>query len=38
MEKDVYGNLLFEICHEVIKNGKSGRPLKRLPIMCESST
>ncbi len=26
-----YGNLLFEICHEVIKNGKAGRPLKRLP-------
>ena len=33
-----YGNLLFEICHEVIRNGKPGRPLKRLPIMCESST
>jgi len=31
-----YGNLLFEICHEVIKNGKAGRPLKRLPIMRES--
>ena len=26
-----YGNILFEICHEVIRNGKSGRPLKRLP-------
>lgn len=26
-----YGNLLFEICHEVIRNGKTGRPLKRLP-------
>lgn len=26
-----YGNLLFEICHEVIRNGKPGRPLKRLP-------
>lgn len=25
-----YGNLLFEICHEVIRNGKPGRPLKRL--------
>lgn len=25
-----YGNLLFEICHEVIRNGKAGRPLKRL--------
>ena len=31
-----YGNLLFEICHEVIGNGKPGRPPKRLPIMCES--
>jgi len=26
-----YGNILFEICHEVIRNGKPGRPLKRLP-------
>ena len=26
-----YGNLLFEICHEIIRNGKPGRPLKRLP-------
>ena len=26
-----YGNLLFEICHQVIRNGKPGRPLKRLP-------
>ena len=26
-----YGNLLFEICHEVIRNGKPGCPLKRLP-------
>jgi transposase-like protein len=26
-----YGNLLFEICHEVILNGKPGRPAKRLP-------
>ncbi len=26
-----YGNLLFEICHEVIRTGKPGRPLKRLP-------
>ena len=25
-----YGNLLFEICHEVIRSGKSGRPAKRL--------
>jgi transposase-like protein len=25
-----YGNLLFEICHEIIRNGKPGRPLKRL--------
>ena len=25
-----YGNILFEICHEVIRNGKPGRPLKRL--------
>jgi hypothetical protein len=31
-----YGNLLFEICHKVIRNGKPGRPLKRLPIMRES--
>lgn len=26
-----YGNLLFEICHDVIRNGKPGRPKKRLP-------
>lgn len=26
-----YGNLLFEICHEVIRNGKPGRPQKLLP-------
>jgi hypothetical protein len=26
-----YGNLLFEICHEIIRSGKPGRPLKRLP-------
>ncbi|MEA5465335.1 IS1 family transposase, partial [Leptothoe sp. PORK10 BA2] len=26
-----YGNLLFEICHDVIRNGKPGRPSKRLP-------
>lgn len=26
-----YSNVLFEICHEVIRNGKAGRPLKRLP-------
>jgi hypothetical protein len=25
------GNLLFEICHEVIRNGQPGRPQKRLP-------
>ena len=25
-----YGNLLFEICHEVIQTGKPGRPAKRL--------
>lgn len=25
-----YGNLLFEICHDVIRNGQSGRPPKRL--------
>jgi transposase-like protein len=23
-----YGNLLFEICHELVKNGKPGRPTK----------
>src|SRR4030095_3021103 len=23
-----YGNLLFEICHEIVKNGKPGRPKK----------
>jgi hypothetical protein len=23
-----YGNLLFEICHELVKNGKRGRPAK----------
>jgi hypothetical protein len=26
-----YGNILFEICHEVIRHGTPGRPLKRLP-------
>ena len=26
-----YGNLLFEICYDIIRNGKPGRPLKRLP-------
>ncbi|MGB3669754.1 MAG: IS1 family transposase [Phormidesmis sp.] len=26
-----YGNLLFEICHDVIRSGKPGRPAKRLP-------
>ncbi len=26
-----YGNLLFEICHEVIRNGKPRRPQKLLP-------
>lgn len=26
-----YGNLLFEICHQVIHSGKAGRPLKRVP-------
>lgn len=26
-----YGNLLFEICHDVIRNGRPGRPKKRLP-------
>lgn len=26
-----YGNVLFEICHEIIRTGKPGRPLKRLP-------
>ena len=26
-----YGNLLFEICHEVIRNGRPGRPKRRLP-------
>ncbi|WP_424103389.1 hypothetical protein [Moorena producens] len=25
-----YGNLLFEICHEVIRTGRPGRPPKRL--------
>src|SRR5262247_4115982 len=25
-----YGNLLFEICHELVKNGKPGRPKKTL--------
>jgi len=25
-----YGNLLFEICHELIRNGRPGRPKKRL--------
>ncbi len=26
-----YGNLLFDICHEVIRDGKPGRPPKPLP-------
>lgn len=26
-----YGNLLFEICHVVVRSGKPGRPAKRLP-------
>lgn len=26
-----YGNLLFEICHDIIRSGKPGRPAKRLP-------
>lgn len=26
-----YGNLLFEICHEVMRNGQPGRPPKSLP-------
>lgn len=26
-----YGNLLFEICYELIRNGRPGRPKKRLP-------
>lgn len=26
-----YGNLLFEICHEVIRDGRPGRPKTRLP-------
>ena len=26
-----YGNLLFEICNEVVKTGKRGRPRKTLP-------
>ena len=26
-----YGNLLFEICYDVIRTGKPGRPKKRLP-------
>ncbi len=26
-----YGNLLFEICHDVIRSGRPGRPKKRLP-------
>ena len=25
-----YGNILFEICHDIIRNGKPGPPLKRL--------
>jgi transposase-like protein/IS1 family transposase len=27
-----YGNLLFEICHEVVRNGQLGRPPKRLKL------
>ena len=26
-----YGNILFEICHEVIRNGNPGRPLNDCP-------
>jgi len=26
-----YGNLLFEICHDVLRTGRPGRPAKRLP-------
>jgi transposase-like protein len=26
-----YGNLLFEICHDVLRNGRPGRPARRLP-------
>jgi len=26
-----YGNVLFAICHEVVRVGRPGRPLKRLP-------
>ncbi len=26
-----YGNILFEICHEVVRSGKRGRPSKILP-------
>ena len=26
-----YGNLLFEICHELIRTGRPGRPKKLLP-------
>ena len=26
-----YGNILFDICHDIIRTGKPGRPLKRLP-------
>ena len=26
-----YGNLLFEICQEVLRTGKPGRPKKTLP-------
>lgn len=26
-----YGNFLFAICHEIIRNGQPGRPQKRLP-------
>ncbi len=36
MENGEESNLLFEICHEVIGNGKPGRPLKRLAGMGES--
>src|SRR5688572_32024577 len=25
-----YGNLLFEVCYELVKNGKRGRPKKTL--------
>ena len=33
-----YGNLLFEICYEVIRNGKPGRPLKTAAKRSQSPT